>query len=169
MSHIGCIGKCFVVHVTDTQRPMCENGKGSYVITGWSLIRQQFLALFIKRFHHARRSRKGIIAQVKPSPHYSAQTFTNWFESQAEQNSLFLSVDVSVVFHNLQLSEGSVMVRPVWVQHEFERGCLPLYALAHHKQRLLKIEAWAHEMNILHREAWERVPISVQWVRPVAR
>uniref|UniRef100_A0A8C2X200 P-type phospholipid transporter n=1 Tax=Cyclopterus lumpus TaxID=8103 RepID=A0A8C2X200_CYCLU len=40
------------------------NGKGSTVITGWELIRRQFLALFIKRFHHARRSRKGLIAQV---------------------------------------------------------------------------------------------------------
>uniref|UniRef100_A0A8C8J4V0 P-type phospholipid transporter n=1 Tax=Oncorhynchus tshawytscha TaxID=74940 RepID=A0A8C8J4V0_ONCTS len=40
------------------------NGKGSSVIMGWELIRRQFLALFIKRFHHARRSRKGIIAQV---------------------------------------------------------------------------------------------------------
>uniref|UniRef100_A0A6Q2Y3N6 P-type phospholipid transporter n=1 Tax=Esox lucius TaxID=8010 RepID=A0A6Q2Y3N6_ESOLU len=38
--------------------------KGSSVITGWELIRRQFLALFIKRFHHARRSRKGLIAQV---------------------------------------------------------------------------------------------------------
>lgn len=48
----------------DGQRPACVNGKGSCVITGWPLIRHQFLALFIKRFHHARRSRKGIIAQV---------------------------------------------------------------------------------------------------------
>nr|XP_033770847.1 phospholipid-transporting ATPase ABCA1-like [Geotrypetes seraphini] len=39
-------------------------GKGSFVITGWTLIYRQFLALFIKRFHHARRSRKGFIAQV---------------------------------------------------------------------------------------------------------
>ncbi|XP_016419525.1 ATP-binding cassette sub-family A member 1 [Sinocyclocheilus rhinocerous] len=57
----------FTSRVEDTQRPMCVNGKGSYVIMGWSLIKQQFLALFIKRFHHARRSRRGIIAQVKPS------------------------------------------------------------------------------------------------------
>uniref|UniRef100_A0A8C1PM87 ABC transporter domain-containing protein n=1 Tax=Cyprinus carpio TaxID=7962 RepID=A0A8C1PM87_CYPCA len=56
--------RCFFFCVTDTQRPMCANGKGSYVIMGWSLIKQQFLALFIKRFHHARRSRRGIIAQV---------------------------------------------------------------------------------------------------------
>ncbi|XP_061107852.1 phospholipid-transporting ATPase ABCA1-like [Conger conger] len=41
-----------------------SNGTGSRVITGWELIRRQFLALFIKRFHHARRSRKGLIAQV---------------------------------------------------------------------------------------------------------
>ncbi|CAG5929271.1 unnamed protein product, partial [Menidia menidia] len=40
------------------------SGRGSVVITGWKLIRRQFLALFIKRFHHARRSRKGLIAQV---------------------------------------------------------------------------------------------------------
>ncbi|XP_068612159.1 LOW QUALITY PROTEIN: phospholipid-transporting ATPase ABCA1-like [Brachionichthys hirsutus] len=39
-------------------------GKGSRVITGSELIRRQFLALFIKRFHYARRSRKGLIAQV---------------------------------------------------------------------------------------------------------
>ncbi|XP_061922729.1 phospholipid-transporting ATPase ABCA1-like [Entelurus aequoreus] len=39
-------------------------GRGSAVITGRELIRRQFLALFIKRFHHARRSRKGLIAQV---------------------------------------------------------------------------------------------------------
>uniref|UniRef100_A0A3B4E2I9 P-type phospholipid transporter n=1 Tax=Pygocentrus nattereri TaxID=42514 RepID=A0A3B4E2I9_PYGNA len=48
----------------DGERSVCVNGKGSCVITGWPLIRHQFLALFIKRFHHARRSRKGIIAQV---------------------------------------------------------------------------------------------------------
>ncbi|MCJ8749017.1 hypothetical protein PDJAM_G00171320 [Pangasius djambal] len=54
----------FSNRVEDGQRPVCVNGKGSYVIAGWPLIRHQFLALFIKRFHHARRSRKGIIAQV---------------------------------------------------------------------------------------------------------
>ncbi|XP_072526701.1 phospholipid-transporting ATPase ABCA1-like [Salminus brasiliensis] len=55
----------FLNRVGDGQRgSMCVNGKGSCVITGWPLIRHQFLALFKKRFHHARRSRKGIIAQV---------------------------------------------------------------------------------------------------------
>ncbi|XP_075459417.1 phospholipid-transporting ATPase ABCA1-like isoform X2 [Ascaphus truei] len=38
--------------------------KGSDIITGWKLIYRQFVALFLKRFHHARRSRKGFIAQV---------------------------------------------------------------------------------------------------------
>ncbi|XP_061664469.1 phospholipid-transporting ATPase ABCA1-like isoform X2 [Syngnathoides biaculeatus] len=38
--------------------------RGSTVVGGWELITRQFLALFIKRFHHARRSRKGLIAQV---------------------------------------------------------------------------------------------------------
>ncbi|XP_030287307.1 phospholipid-transporting ATPase ABCA1 isoform X1 [Sparus aurata] len=50
--------------VEDSKRNASVNGKGSTVITGWKLIRRQFLALFIKRFHYARRSRKGLIAQV---------------------------------------------------------------------------------------------------------
>ncbi|XP_034020928.1 phospholipid-transporting ATPase ABCA1-like [Thalassophryne amazonica] len=48
--------------VEDVQQS--RSGRGSVVITGGKLIRRQFLALFIKRFHHARRSRKGLIAQV---------------------------------------------------------------------------------------------------------
>ncbi|MEQ2211244.1 hypothetical protein XENOCAPTIV_014515 [Xenoophorus captivus] len=50
--------------VKDFSQGASLNGRGSMVITGWKLIRRQFLALFIKRFHHARRSRKGLIAQV---------------------------------------------------------------------------------------------------------
>ncbi|MEQ2280373.1 hypothetical protein AMECASPLE_019113 [Ameca splendens] len=49
--------------VKDFSQGASLNGRGSMVITGWKLIRRQFLALFIKRFHHARRSRKGLIAQ----------------------------------------------------------------------------------------------------------
>uniref|UniRef100_A0A4W4EA14 P-type phospholipid transporter n=1 Tax=Electrophorus electricus TaxID=8005 RepID=A0A4W4EA14_ELEEL len=57
---------CVFVYVclADGQRSAGVYGKGSWVITGWPLLRHQFRALFIKRFHHARRSRKGIIAQV---------------------------------------------------------------------------------------------------------
>ncbi|KAG7461875.1 hypothetical protein MATL_G00195770 [Megalops atlanticus] len=54
----------FANRVEDLESAEKTNGKGSRVITGWELIRRQFLALFIKRFHHARRSRKGLIAQV---------------------------------------------------------------------------------------------------------
>ncbi|XP_078132550.1 phospholipid-transporting ATPase ABCA1 isoform X3 [Sander vitreus] len=54
----------FTSKVEDLKRIASVSGKGSTVITGWELIRRQFLALFIKRFHHARRSRKGLIAQV---------------------------------------------------------------------------------------------------------
>uniref|UniRef100_A0A4W4EA10 ABC transporter domain-containing protein n=1 Tax=Electrophorus electricus TaxID=8005 RepID=A0A4W4EA10_ELEEL len=54
----------FTNRVEDGQRSAGVYGKGSWVITGWPLLRHQFRALFIKRFHHARRSRKGIIAQV---------------------------------------------------------------------------------------------------------
>nr|XP_046235853.1 phospholipid-transporting ATPase ABCA1-like isoform X1 [Scatophagus argus] len=50
--------------VEDLKKNASVSGKGSRVITGWELIRRQFLALFIKRFHYARRSRKGLIAQV---------------------------------------------------------------------------------------------------------
>ncbi|KAG5261287.1 hypothetical protein AALO_G00302200 [Alosa alosa] len=50
--------------VVDWERASSLNGKGSSVISGWRLIRRQFLALFIKRFHHARRSRKGLLAQI---------------------------------------------------------------------------------------------------------
>uniref|UniRef100_A0A8B9KP77 ABC transporter domain-containing protein n=1 Tax=Astyanax mexicanus TaxID=7994 RepID=A0A8B9KP77_ASTMX len=53
-----------VISASHTRQSVCLNGKGSSVMSGWPLIRHQFLALFIKRFHHARRSRKGIIAQV---------------------------------------------------------------------------------------------------------
>uniref|UniRef100_UPI003AADC61F phospholipid-transporting ATPase ABCA1-like n=1 Tax=Centroberyx gerrardi TaxID=166262 RepID=UPI003AADC61F len=54
----------FSSKVKDSERVASVSGRGSAVITGWELIRRQFLALFIKRFHHARRSRKGLIAQV---------------------------------------------------------------------------------------------------------
>ncbi|XP_028420639.1 ATP-binding cassette sub-family A member 1 isoform X1 [Perca flavescens] len=54
----------FKSKVEDSKMIASVSGKGSMVITGWELIRRQFLALFIKRFHHARRSRKGLIAQV---------------------------------------------------------------------------------------------------------
>lgn len=53
--------------MADYKKTASLNGRGSMVITGWKLIRTQFLALFIKRFHHARRSRKGLIAQVMAS------------------------------------------------------------------------------------------------------
>nr|ALU63310.1 ATP-binding cassette transporter subfamily A member 1-like protein [Oryzias melastigma] len=54
----------FCNKVEDCRKNASVSGRGSVVITGWELIRRQFLALFIKRFHHARRSRKGLIAQV---------------------------------------------------------------------------------------------------------
>uniref|UniRef100_A0A7N8XUY9 P-type phospholipid transporter n=1 Tax=Mastacembelus armatus TaxID=205130 RepID=A0A7N8XUY9_9TELE len=52
------------ISTLDFRKNASFSGKGSTVIIGWELIRRQFLALFIKRFHHARRSRKGLIAQV---------------------------------------------------------------------------------------------------------
>ncbi|KAM6972808.1 phospholipid-transporting ATPase ABCA1-like [Aplochiton taeniatus] len=40
------------------------DGKGSFQVKGWSLRRQQFVALLWKRFLYARRSRKGFFAQI---------------------------------------------------------------------------------------------------------
>ncbi|XP_048851974.1 phospholipid-transporting ATPase ABCA1-like [Brienomyrus brachyistius] len=39
-------------------------GKGSHQVKGWSLKKQQFVALLWKRFLYARRSRKGFFAQI---------------------------------------------------------------------------------------------------------
>ncbi|KAK2890893.1 hypothetical protein Q8A67_013536 [Cirrhinus molitorella] len=41
-----------------------SNGKGSYQVKGWSLTRQQFVALLWKRLLYSRRSRKGFFAQI---------------------------------------------------------------------------------------------------------
>uniref|UniRef100_A0A8C2GCB9 P-type phospholipid transporter n=1 Tax=Cyprinus carpio TaxID=7962 RepID=A0A8C2GCB9_CYPCA len=59
---------------TCTQEPQTQSretdwlggadGKGSYQVKGWSLKRQQFVALLWKRFLYARRSRKGFFAQI---------------------------------------------------------------------------------------------------------
>ncbi|XP_056441789.1 phospholipid-transporting ATPase ABCA1-like [Gadus chalcogrammus] len=40
------------------------DGKGSFQVKGWTLKRQQFVALLWKRFLYARRSRKGFFAQI---------------------------------------------------------------------------------------------------------
>ncbi|XP_053180211.1 phospholipid-transporting ATPase ABCA1b isoform X1 [Scomber japonicus] len=42
----------------------CSDGKGSAQVSGWSLKKQQFIALMWKRFLFARRSRKGFFAQI---------------------------------------------------------------------------------------------------------
>nr|CAB3219608.1 ATP-binding cassette sub-family A member 1-like [Phallusia mammillata] len=41
-----------------------SQGRGSYQVSGNKLVLQQFRALFIKRFHHARRNGKGFVASV---------------------------------------------------------------------------------------------------------
>uniref|UniRef100_A0A3Q1GH78 P-type phospholipid transporter n=1 Tax=Acanthochromis polyacanthus TaxID=80966 RepID=A0A3Q1GH78_9TELE len=62
--HIMGMNSSLFMSTPDLKKNGSLSGRGSTVITGWKLIRRQFLALFIKRFHHARRSRKGLIAQV---------------------------------------------------------------------------------------------------------
>ncbi|XP_033986599.1 LOW QUALITY PROTEIN: phospholipid-transporting ATPase ABCA1-like [Trematomus bernacchii] len=48
----------------ETEGLTLSNGKGSYQVSGWALLRQQFVALMWKRFLYARRSRKGFFAQI---------------------------------------------------------------------------------------------------------
>uniref|UniRef100_A0A669D085 ABC transporter domain-containing protein n=1 Tax=Oreochromis niloticus TaxID=8128 RepID=A0A669D085_ORENI len=62
--HHTVLSSLMLTSIPDIRKSPSDSGRGSTVITGRKLIRQQFLALFIKRFHHARRSRKGLIAQV---------------------------------------------------------------------------------------------------------
>jgi hypothetical protein len=33
-------------------------------VTGWKLTMRQFFAIFFKRFHHVRRSKKGFVTEV---------------------------------------------------------------------------------------------------------
>lgn len=39
-------------------------GVGTHTLTGFRLKMQQFYALLLKRFHHARRNFKGVISQI---------------------------------------------------------------------------------------------------------
>ncbi|XP_059201726.1 phospholipid-transporting ATPase ABCA1-like isoform X2 [Centropristis striata] len=48
----------------ETDWLQASGGKGSVAVRGWSLRRQQFVALMWKRFLYARRSRKGFFAQI---------------------------------------------------------------------------------------------------------
>lgn len=55
---------CVLPESRETDWLSGSDGKGSYQVKGWSLKRQQFVALLWKRFLYARRSRKGFFAQV---------------------------------------------------------------------------------------------------------
>lgn len=59
-----CVVSCHPSDCRETDWLNCTDGKGSYQVSGWSLKRQQFVALMWKRFLYARRSRKGFFAQV---------------------------------------------------------------------------------------------------------
>uniref|UniRef100_A0A8C6UGY2 ATP-binding cassette, sub-family A (ABC1), member 1A n=1 Tax=Neogobius melanostomus TaxID=47308 RepID=A0A8C6UGY2_9GOBI len=54
----------FLSCVRSTSDLLKSDGKGSFQVKGWSLKRQQFVALLWKRFLYARRSRKGFFAQI---------------------------------------------------------------------------------------------------------
>uniref|UniRef100_A0A9J7YTW7 P-type phospholipid transporter n=1 Tax=Cyprinus carpio carpio TaxID=630221 RepID=A0A9J7YTW7_CYPCA len=61
---LACLGFYLLRKYLDTDYLSVSNGKGSYQVKGWSLKRQQFVALLWKRFLYARRSRKGFFAQI---------------------------------------------------------------------------------------------------------
>lgn len=65
-SYLWCLIMCPESRETDWLG--VSDGKGSYQVKGWSLKRQQFVALLWKRFLYARRSRKGFFAQVSCLP-----------------------------------------------------------------------------------------------------
>lgn len=53
--------------------PDNSGGKGSRQVKGARLILKQFLALLVKRFHHAVRSQKDFVAQVRRSTRWSSE------------------------------------------------------------------------------------------------
>ena len=54
---------------------LTAGGSGSYQVVGaWKVV-QQFRALFVKRFHHSRKNRKGFVAQVSPILVSSVQVY----------------------------------------------------------------------------------------------
>ncbi|XP_077103623.1 phospholipid-transporting ATPase ABCA1b isoform X2 [Siphateles boraxobius] len=59
-----CTESCGDPESKETDYFSVTDGKGSYQVKGWSLKRQQFVALLWKRFLFARRSRKGFFAQI---------------------------------------------------------------------------------------------------------
>uniref|UniRef100_A0A8C7U0Y9 P-type phospholipid transporter n=1 Tax=Oncorhynchus mykiss TaxID=8022 RepID=A0A8C7U0Y9_ONCMY len=96
-----------------------SDGKGSYQVKGWSLTRQQFVALIWKRFLYAQRSRKGFFAQivlpavfvcvalvfsliVPPFGKYPSLELQPWMY---EEQSLFISDDAPEDIRTLNLLE----------------------------------------------------------------
>ncbi|GFN96696.1 ATP-binding cassette sub-family a member 1 [Plakobranchus ocellatus] len=52
---------------TDVSAPAADinfSGAGQVQITGWLLIMRQMVALFLKRLHHVRRSKKGFVSEI---------------------------------------------------------------------------------------------------------
>ena len=51
--------------------PVSEYGENGFShlqaarVTGWRLTLRQFMAIFLKRFHHVRRSKKGFLVEVR--------------------------------------------------------------------------------------------------------
>ncbi|GFR62993.1 ATP-binding cassette sub-family A member 1 [Elysia marginata] len=52
---------------TDGQAPVADinfSGAGQVQVTGWLLVLRQIVALFLKRLHHVRRSKKGFVSEI---------------------------------------------------------------------------------------------------------
>uniref|UniRef100_A0A8C7TVL3 P-type phospholipid transporter n=1 Tax=Oncorhynchus mykiss TaxID=8022 RepID=A0A8C7TVL3_ONCMY len=115
-----------------------SDGKGSYQVKGWSLTRQQFVALIWKRFLYAQRSRKGFFAQivlpavfvcvalvfsliVPPFGKYPSLELQPWMY---EEQSLFISDDAPEDA-NTQRLLSALTEGPGFHSHHFSSGGLP--------------------------------------------
>uniref|UniRef100_A0A4W5NQN0 P-type phospholipid transporter n=1 Tax=Hucho hucho TaxID=62062 RepID=A0A4W5NQN0_9TELE len=122
-----------------------SDGKGSYQVKGWSLKRQQFVALIWKRFLYAQRSRKGFFAQivlpavfvcvalvfsliVPPFGKYPSLELQPWMY---EEQSLFISddapEDASTQRLLSALTEGPGMGEEDWTIPEVPESLLELF------------------------------------------
>lgn len=63
-----------------------NNGPGAYRVSGAALVGRQFLALFVKRFHYVRRSKKAFLSQA------------SWFDLVLSFLNYFLIINVFAEF-----------------------------------------------------------------------
>ena len=53
-----------IFYFTEERYNLLTDGKGSYVVSGWSLALQQFVAVIFKRYYYVKRNWKGLFSQI---------------------------------------------------------------------------------------------------------